>query len=652
MLAYTSHLLLVDRYVKRALAASHCCCSVLAGVPAPDAQDAGPRRARRHGDAQARVAVPRGQSRFLRDGGKAATSSSAIVEEFPTTRSCRGPSSTPASRRSRRASSPTPTRSCAKAHRRERRSGPDRARRAVPRHREELRRRSGECAHAARESERAIENDDERTEYLAARRVRDRAAASARSRRCPCSISCIARVTPTERALIVARCRGARRGARPQHARAAVRRARRSQGSGDRPRSAAGSSIVYERAGDAARAARCARTWRRSARAVGLPRTITEAEVGRSTSGGGDRGPRRCGRAARQQEGESRRRGAVAGLGLAAGAPDGKGVVAIETRAADRQDDVGRGRRRARAAERDRDRRSDRRTRRSMAPVARAESLGVPLISLSTSAEQRTTGRFVFHMRHSPEARARALAQRALAKGIKTFAVLAPETDVRQGHLRGVRRGGQAGRRHDRHDGHVSRRRTKSFAEEASASSRAAGTRCSSPTRRQRLGLIAPALAAAGNVPKPQPWPKKLPQRPPDPAAVDRRGSRRELPRRRRPPLRGRAARAGLLSRRTRRRAEAVHRSVRRRVRPRSPEPPRPTRTTPRSSPPPRAAAVARGSPRRSRTGAARRRHRRDPVRRGSSARPIPASSTRSSRRPAACSRSASRSSVTPRPSA
>jgi len=60
--------------------------------------------------------------------------------------------------------------------------------------------------------------------------------------------------------------------------------------------------------------------------------------------------------------------------------------------------------------------------------IARAENLGVPMISLSTSAEQRPTGRFIFHIRHSPEHRARTLAQRALAKGIKTFAIMAPDT--------------------------------------------------------------------------------------------------------------------------------------------------------------------------------------------------------------------------------
>ena len=63
------------------------------------------------------------------------------------------------------------------------------------------------------------------------------------------------------------------------------------------------------------------------------------------------------------------------------------------------------------------------------AAARRAADLGVPLVSFNPRAEERAAGgTFVFHMMHSAEARARALARRAVKLGVKRFAVLRPET--------------------------------------------------------------------------------------------------------------------------------------------------------------------------------------------------------------------------------
>ncbi|MEZ4402048.1 MAG: penicillin-binding protein activator [Kofleriaceae bacterium] len=63
------------------------------------------------------------------------------------------------------------------------------------------------------------------------------------------------------------------------------------------------------------------------------------------------------------------------------------------------------------------------------AASARASELGMPLVTLSPRPEERTGGgRWVFHVMHSAEARARALARRAHAAGLRSFAVLRPES--------------------------------------------------------------------------------------------------------------------------------------------------------------------------------------------------------------------------------
>jgi ABC-type branched-subunit amino acid transport system substrate-binding protein len=142
------------------------------------------------------------------------------------------------------------------------------------------------------------------------------------------------------------------------------------------------------------------------------------------------------------------------------------------------------------------------------AAAGRAEGLGVPLITLTPHAEGRAIGRFVFHIRHSPEARARSLAERALAKGIKRFAVMGPDSDYGRGatsaFAAAVAKGG----------GTIAA--TVLYPHDAiSFSSYVAklgggwdGVFIADEA--QKLGLIAPAIAASGAVPRPLPFPRKV----------------------------------------------------------------------------------------------------------------------------------------------
>jgi ABC-type branched-subunit amino acid transport system substrate-binding protein len=62
------------------------------------------------------------------------------------------------------------------------------------------------------------------------------------------------------------------------------------------------------------------------------------------------------------------------------------------------------------------------------AAAARAQTIGIPLLSLAARPQGIPTGDVVFHVKHAAEARARGLAQRAIGHGVTSFVVLAPDT--------------------------------------------------------------------------------------------------------------------------------------------------------------------------------------------------------------------------------
>lgn len=135
------------------------------------------------------------------------------------------------------------------------------------------------------------------------------------------------------------------------------------------------------------------------------------------------------------------------------------------------------------------------------AAANRANALHVPLMSLSPTPERRTGGRWVYHAMHSAEQRARVLARRAAAGGVKTFALLSPDS----GYGRAVATAfadelGKLG-------GSIAAREsyptdTKSFTSIA----KKLGHRWQGvfvADQADKLELIAPALAAAGQIPRP-----------------------------------------------------------------------------------------------------------------------------------------------------
>jgi branched-chain amino acid transport system substrate-binding protein len=354
-----------------------------------------------------------------------------------------------------------------------------------------------------RKGEKAIEGDAERTEYLAAY-----AYATAASDRPLGALGVFdqlyGRVSPTEKALIVARLEEVVAAADPNTLKRAYDEIDDRKG----PSMAVVASrlaVLADQAGKTSEAQSLRQAAAPARAAVGLPRTINETPA--TVGGSGDAG---LVGAVVPLGGNANRVGeaAVAGLGVAAGVSDGKGVAAphaerslmIEVRAASDKDAA------ALAVEElakanviaiigpiDSD---------SVEQAAqRAESLGIPLLSLSPRPERVTSGRFIFHVRHSSEARARALAQRALAKGVTKFAVLAPETNygksVTEAFVSEVKKGG----------GSIATtvtypKDTKSFGSFA----KKLGDNWQGvfvPEEADRLILITPALAATGNVPKP-----------------------------------------------------------------------------------------------------------------------------------------------------
>lgn len=237
---------------------------------------------------------------------------------------------------------------------------------------------------------------------------------------------------------------------------------------------------------------------------LGLSRTIAATAVGNAPGGGN---PGLVGAVVPLGTQNRIADAAVAGLGLAAGAPNGSGVAAIEVRPAGDKAE----------GEHAVDDLAGKNVIAIIGPIegsvvdaagGRAEGLGVPMISLATAADQRMKGRFVFHIRHSAEARARTLAQRALAKGVRTFAVFAPENGygkaVTAAFVDQIQNGG----------GTITKsvtyaKDTKSFATKA----KELGTDWQAvfvPDTAEKLALAAPAIAAAGNVPKAMPFPKKV----------------------------------------------------------------------------------------------------------------------------------------------
>lgn len=191
---------------------------------------------------------------------------------------------------------------------------------------------------------------------------------------------------------------------------------------------------------------------------------------------------------------------AAIGLALAAGAGDGQGSVIVDVRSAQNAQEAG-------AA-------FDELVRANAVAVigpvegaavdavaASAGAAGVSLLSLASRPEERTSGRYVFHVMHSAEARARALARRAYARGARKFAVLAPDSGygraVTAAFTAELQRLGAAVVSEQSYPAE-----TKSFTsvvKKLSGSWQAVFV----PEQADKLELIAPALAAAGFVPRP-----------------------------------------------------------------------------------------------------------------------------------------------------
>lgn len=358
---------------------------------------------------------------------------------------------------------------------------------------------AGEGAVALRHlkrGEKAIESEDERTEWIAAT-----AYATAAGERPLASLvwfdQLAPRVTPTERALLVARVAEVVAAAEP----ATLERVYDQLDDRHGPSITLIASRLAQLADAAGRPADAARLREVAAPgrlAFGLPRTLggpsPTAADGASDAGLVGAVVPLGGKQNRVAE------AAVAGLGVASGVADGKGVAAIELRtASDAEAAALAVEELARAG--------------AVAVVGpidsasvdaagrRAESLGIPLLSLSTAAEKNGGSRFVFHIVHSGEARSRALARAALARGVKRFAVLAADNGYGRAMTAAfkgeVERGGGA-----IVSTQTYKPETKSF---AGLTGKLSGTweAVFVPAQADVLGLIAPALAATGTVPKP-----------------------------------------------------------------------------------------------------------------------------------------------------
>ena len=344
-----------------------------------------------------------------------------------------------------------------------------------------------------RRTEKAIEDDNERTEYLAAL-----AYATAQSERpldaLPIFDQLAGRVSPTERAVILDRVEEIVGAADPNTLERLFDELDDRKG----PSMAAIATRLAITAATPAEAQKLREAAGPARAAFGLPKTIGEGAAS-ATSGSGD--AKLIG-AVMPLGGMSNRvaEAAVAGLGMAAGVSDGNGVAAVEVRAATEAD----------ASAQAVDDLAHANVIAIVGPIdaasvdaagARAEGLGVPLLSLAPRPAERMTGKYVFHMWHSAEARARVLAQRSLAKGVKRLAVLAPDSGygkaVTAAFVDELGKGG----------GTVVVKvlyppDTKSFATPA-VKLTGDWDGVFVPEQADRLGLIAPALAATGKIPKP-----------------------------------------------------------------------------------------------------------------------------------------------------
>ena len=273
-----------------------------------------------------------------------------------------------------------------------------------------------------RGNEPPIEDDAERTEYLAALAYATAAAGDPPIRSLVFFDQLYPRVTPTERAAIVGRIEQVVAAADP----GLVRRAFDELPDRKGPSVAVVASrlaVLADHSGNRDEAQRMREIAGPARIALGLPRAISGETAGAPAGLVGLLG------AVVPLGGKSNRvaEAAVAGLGVAAGIGDGKAVAPIEVRPAGDADAVG-------AAIDDLARAgvvavigpTDKDAVDAAGP--RAEALGLPLLSLSGRAEKHAGWRTVYHVVHSGEARSRALAQRALARGVTRFAVLAPES--------------------------------------------------------------------------------------------------------------------------------------------------------------------------------------------------------------------------------
>jgi branched-chain amino acid transport system substrate-binding protein len=352
---------------------------------------------------------------------------------------------------------------------------------------------AGRALELLRGSDGAIEDEGDRTEYLAALAFATAAAGNPPIRALAIFDQLYPRVTPTEQALVVARIEEVVAAAEPD----LVRRAFDELPDRKGPSFAIVASrlvVLADQAGNPTEAQRMREIAAPVRAALGLPRVVEPD--GAASSGSGVIG------AVVPLGGKSNRiaEAAVAGLGIAAGVGDGNAVAAVEVRAAGDGEAVAlaveslaRANVLAIVGPTDKDAVD--------AAGPRAEALGVPLLSLSGRAERHAVWRTVFHMIHSGEARARALAQRAIARGVSKFAVLAPESGygktLSAAFVEEVARGG----------GTIAatvtyKADTKSFAAIVGKLT-GAWDAVFVPEDAATLALIAPALDAAGMKPRP-----------------------------------------------------------------------------------------------------------------------------------------------------